>query len=404
MKSLFCIIIYIICILKFSYSQVTWQQTLYSSAVPVNQILANGEGSLFIATNGDGILRSQDYGDTWTNLNTGITDLMIKSIGCKNDSILFAGTKNHVVYVSTTNPALWTPFDMNGTGTVITSFCAMPNGEIYAGQAADGIFKTTDNGQSWQEVGLCCAGVLSIAANSMGTIFAGTNAGGVFRSLNGSSWDSVSNGLGNLKINALALNNSNDLFAGTDSGVYRSYDSGNNWTAICYGLTNLSITDISVKANGHIFVSTNGDGVYISKDNGNSWNAVNTGLSTLNINHIAMDSTGYLYAASADNLLFRSGVPYTEIKDQQMSKISLRNYPNPFYTYTDIEFETYERVLCQLNIYDISGNKLQTIVNGQIDAGSHKYKWDATAFSPGIYLCEIITGKEISRIFLTFVK
>jgi photosystem II stability/assembly factor-like uncharacterized protein len=404
MKSFFCIFICIFFFSVITFSQVTWQQTSYSSGVPVNKILATGNGSLFIATNGAGVLQSQSFGNTWTFANTGITDLMIKSIGYKSDSIFFAGAKNHVVYVSTDSTAVWSPFDMNGTGTVITSFCTMPNGDVYAGQAADGIFRTTDNGQSWQEVGLCCAGVLSIVANSAGTIFAGTNAGGVYRSNNGTAWDDVNAGLGSLKINALAINNSGVLFAGTDNGVYRSYDNGDNWITANYGITTLTINDISIKPNGHIFVSTNGGGIFLSKDNGNIWEAINTGLSSLNINCLGMDSSGYVYAASSDTLLFRSEIPYSGLEDHTETGILFRNFPNPFSSSTTIEFDIHESAFCDLTIYDISGVRLQTLLSGELTKGKHVCIWDASSFSPGLYLCEIKTDKEFSRIFLTFVK
>lgn len=404
MKSFFGIFICVFFFSLIANSQVTWQQTPYSSNVQINKILSTGNNTLFLATNGEGVLMSQNFGNTWTSANTGITDLMIKSIGYKNDSIFFAGAKNHVVYVSTDSTAVWSPFDMNGTGTVITSFCTMPNGDVYAGQAADGIFRTTDNGQSWQEVGLCCAGVLSIAANSAGTIFAGTNAGGVYRSNNGTAWDDVNTGLGNLKINALALNNTNILFAGTDDGVYRSDNNGDTWTAVCYGLTSLTITDISAKPNGHLFVSTNGGGIFLSKDNGNIWVAINTGLPSLNINCLGMDSSGYVYAASSDNLLFRSEIPYSGLENHTTTEIYFRNYPNPFSTSTTIEFEIHESAFCDLSIFDISGKKLQTLLSGEVTEGKYNYAWDASSLSPGVYFCEIKTAKEFSRIFLTFVK
>ena len=74
--------------------------------------------------------------------------------------------------------------------------------------------------------------VPALAINSSGDIFAGTDASGVFRSTdNGNSWTQISNGLPiGVSVLSLAINSSGNIFAGTDgSGIFRSTDNGNNW-------------------------------------------------------------------------------------------------------------------------------------------------------------------------------
>ena len=54
----------------------------------------------------------------------------------------------------------------------------------------------------------------------------------VFRSTdNGTSWNEINSGLPNVDAYSLAASNS-ALFAGTHSGVFRSIDNGTNWTRI----------------------------------------------------------------------------------------------------------------------------------------------------------------------------
>ena len=58
-------------------------------------------------------------------------------------------------------------------------------GDIFAGTASSGVFHSSDNGDSWNEInsGLIITRVRSFALNSTDGIFVGTDGGGVFRSL-----------------------------------------------------------------------------------------------------------------------------------------------------------------------------------------------------------------------------
>jgi hypothetical protein len=59
------------------------------------------------------------------------------------------------------------------------------SGHIFAGTYRSGVFRSTDNGDSWTEVnnGLTNMTVLSLVVNAGGHIFAGTDGGGIFRSV-----------------------------------------------------------------------------------------------------------------------------------------------------------------------------------------------------------------------------
>ncbi|MFH0864608.1 MAG: sialidase family protein, partial [Bacteroidota bacterium] len=188
------------------FSQSFWQQLVtYPGTHAVNKINTACTGKIFLASDGDGIFYSENFGTSWSSSGIGLSDSAVKSLACKNDSILFAGVKNRIVFVSHDSGNTWVSNNMYGTGNIVSSFLVMPNGDVFAGQTADGIFRSTDNGQTWSEVGLCCAGVLSIAAGNTGVIYTGTSAGGVYRSANGgTAWDDVNIGITNMKINALA--------------------------------------------------------------------------------------------------------------------------------------------------------------------------------------------------------
>ena len=47
-----------------------------------------------------------------------------------------------------------------------------------------------------------------------------------------------------------------------------------------------------------------------------------------------------------------------------------------------------------LCIYNIYGQKLETLVNEKLDAGEYKYKWNASKYPSGIYLYRLDTPES----------
>jgi hypothetical protein len=143
------------------------------------------------------------------------------------------------------------------------------SGHIFAGTAAGGVFRSTNNGDSWTPVntGLTNTVVYALAINVSGHIFAGTDGGGGFRSTNnGESWMAVNTGLTNTVVSALAINPATrDIFAGTAAGgVFRSINNGDSWTPVNAGLANTVIYALTINASGQIFTGTRGGGVFRS--------------------------------------------------------------------------------------------------------------------------------------------
>ncbi len=76
-----------------------------------------------------------------------------------------------------------------------------------------------------------------------------------------------------------------------------------------------------------------------------------------------------------------------------------QNYPNPFNPSTRIEFALPQAVDVRLEIYDIRGVQVRTLVNSLMPAGYHNTKWDGrndagNAVSSGIYILQMQAGKQ----------
>ncbi|MEW5924429.1 MAG: PKD domain-containing protein, partial [Candidatus Zixiibacteriota bacterium] len=70
-----------------------------------------------------------------------------------------------------------------------------------------------------------------------------------------------------------------------------------------------------------------------------------------------------------------------------------QNSPNPFNPITDIAFSLPEATYVTLEIYNIMGQRVATLVNGYHEAGNHTVTWDASSSPSGIYLYRIEAGQ-----------
>ena len=66
-----------------------------------------------------------------------------------------------------------------------------------------------------------------------------------------------------------------------------------------------------------------------------------------------------------------------------------QNYPNPFNPRTTISYQLPVTSQVELTIYSITGQKISTLVSEQQPSGNHKFEWDASDFSSGIYFFQL---------------
>ncbi|SVD01402.1 uncharacterized protein METZ01_LOCUS354256, partial [marine metagenome] len=87
------------------------------------------------------------------------------------------------------------------------------------------------------------------------------------------------------------------------------------------------------------------------------------------------------------------------------SKTSLNAaYPNPFNPSTSINYVLSSRGEINVSIYNITGQLVETLVNGQKNAGSHHIVWDASLQPSGMYFLKLQTSDEIHNQKLMLIK
>ncbi|HDS01570.1 MAG TPA: T9SS type A sorting domain-containing protein, partial [candidate division Zixibacteria bacterium] len=86
-----------------------------------------------------------------------------------------------------------------------------------------------------------------------------------------------------------------------------------------------------------------------------------------------------------------------------------QNYPNPFNPTTNIEFAVPSRTHVKLNVFNIAGQKVRTLVNEELEAGWKLVTWDGKTDSgdevgSGVYLYRVEAGDFVESKKMMLVK
>ncbi|WP_235292364.1 LamG-like jellyroll fold domain-containing protein [Portibacter lacus] len=92
------------------------------------------------------------------------------------------------------------------------------------------------------------------------------------------------------------------------------------------------------------------------------------------------------------------------IKEYEFAEVDLSYSPNPFLNSVDVSFTLENSASVQLEIYDINGAKLQTVMDDKFQAGSHTQSINVNALTPGVYFFRLSSGKKFTTRKLVKIK
>ncbi len=81
-----------------------------------------------------------------------------------------------------------------------------------------------------------------------------------------------------------------------------------------------------------------------------------------------------------------------------------QNFPNPFNPSTKINFGLKKSTNVEINVYNILGNKVATLVNEFKPAGNHSVLFNAKNLSSGIYFYKIVTNEFVQTRKMLMLK
>jgi Secretion system C-terminal sorting domain len=121
-----------------------------------------------------------------------------------------------------------------------------------------------------------------------------------------------------------------------------------------------------------------------------------------------LDSLDCSYTTSNSAFVGSDGLPVgattwnsmiTAIKDkspQVVKSFSLsQNYPNPFNPSTIIDYSIGKSQLVTLNVYNVLGQEVASLVNKQQNAGDYQISFNASNLASGVYFYKLVTGNFV---------
>lgn len=141
------------------------------------------------------------------------------------------------------------------------------------------------------------------------------------------------------------------------------------------------------------------NGLFESLDGGQSWSRQNRGLPNAPIlkMHLAPDRSEILAGMLAYGLFALDAsevgiVPPHRVSIDEGAEVPaevpalLPNFPNPFGSATTLHFTTPQPVRVRLDVFDVLGRRVETVVDQRYGRGVHQVRWNSESLSRGVYL------------------
>lgn len=112
--------------------------------------------------------------------------------------------------------------------------------------------------------------------------------------------------------------------------------------------------------------------------------------------NVAVINTNQTGTASRYTLEINSIEPDEDIISQ--------NFPNPFKSTTRIEFAISDNKDVLIDVYDILGRKVATLVDDRLNSGFHSILFDGSGLASGVYLFRIVTNETVMSKKMLLIK
>ncbi len=329
---------------------------------------------------------SEGFDAEWTTQGPGDAGARINAIAVHplNDNIIFAGFSGGGIFKTTDGGSTWNPIFDDQPYLAVSDITIDPTDPetIYVGTGdhnvtgypfiGDGIYKSTDGGNTWNHIGLTDQRIVSkiivdpdnpdiIYAACLGLPFERNDDRGLYKSIDGgNTWEQIlfvsnQSGIVDFLINPndsqilyaaswdRIRNNTESIVAGPNAKIFKSTDGGNSWTNLSNGLPSgdqgrigLAMSETNPNVVYAMYVNTFSqlEGIYKTTDAGANWTAIPTNGGT-GLSSNALGGFGWYFGQlrvdpANDNRLYLLGVNlwYTSNLGNTWARITPLSGPN----------------------------------------------------------------------------
>lgn len=221
-----------------------------------------------------------------------VLTLAVISFNCKKEENNPAGSNTPSGWSQTSFPSLR-----------VNSIASNTAGTLFVGTDSNGVYKSTDVGVTWTQTnnGLTQSHInAAYMDNVAGKLYVGTGAASIFVSPDlGATWQEIDPfASSNADVYSIAVNAKGDIFAGTNLGmVLRTTNGGSLWTALTISTSIPVIYSLAIDTGGTVYAGTSSSIAY-STNNGNSWRRPTTSCSGQNVLALCLSTDGYVWAGT----------------------------------------------------------------------------------------------------------
>jgi photosystem II stability/assembly factor-like uncharacterized protein len=401
-----------------------------TSADATNIFVVNG--IIFLKTQssatGKKLFRSADEGTAWQDVSANFPDNItgepaaVNSVVSIGNEIFASPNTVNKLYVSDNGGITFTVrYTFNLVNAFITSL-STDNNTLYVVPTIGSIYKSTDNGNTFQEIVINYPSPTGPIANqdffAIGQNYVlKSNIGTLGSSDGGITWTKIDPSSSILIQKIYKAKNTiwgSPAISGTSSdGLLKYNPSTKTWAP---SLNNVFVSAGSISSNNNVLFCTtigfldNQRRHYVSSDNGSSWTELNRdGILPNNvvvlakrINEVSDKNYFVVYfsnqAGKVKTIIYRLPLTTTSIKDQLANNgVTFKpNFPNPFHNQTMISWSLQSSAQVTIRIYDMNGKEIETLVNGKYNAGNYTMPLHNDGrYTSGIYFCRMQAGSHI---------
>ncbi len=385
------------------------------------------------------VMRSTNGGVTWVNATGNLTTSgRAFTIGAATDQIAVVGFESGAAFRTTNGGTTWTAFTwpppvntfMNRILFVSSTVGYAQGDHAPAPNLQWPVYKTTDAGATWTLTNTPNAvqqgSDIEFGQNS-GMFFLDENRGWftgvigtnpttpsrVYRTTDGgASWSvtTLPQATG-FNINIAAFN-ANDVFVMMQQAaptVRRSTDGGATFVAPTPGLSSVP-TAIAARPNTNELYVTTANSILKSTNGGNTWEteAIPSNITGLNFLIFANERNGWACGANGMIVKYQpattSSVGGGNSLDRPTSFKLAQNYPNPFNPTTNITYQLSTFSEVKLEVFDVLGRKVASLVNATQPAGAYTVNFNASNLASGVYFYRLQAGSFVETKKMLLVK
>ena len=257
--------------------------------------------------------------DTWTTSGPVAGPIAALTTDAAVSGVVYAGanggTQRNGFFRSTDGGVSWTLPTL--TDQTVTAIASGPPSTVYAGTYAGAVFKSVDAGTTWAQVlpsGIYISSIRVdlLAPGSVYCVLSPRISPGAFLDVvlhsadGGLTWVRGDVGTGDGAVRAIALDSltRGTLYLAKETGLFKSVNSGSTWSPLGAGPPHVTSLAVDPFTNATVYAGTFSDGFYKSTDGGLSFAPSSTGLPAISVTDVAPDRAhaGRLFASGANGV------------------------------------------------------------------------------------------------------